>query len=69
MWYRNNIRLTRSGVFVCQNNAPVTTAAPTRQPVTKEIIITTKPATKVTEKPNRIDVELEDNNMDILVKE
>lgn len=50
-------------------NVPVITAAPTRQPESKKIILTPEPTTKVTEKPNSMDVELEDNSMNILVEE
>jgi len=50
-------------------NVPVITAAPTRQPESKKIISTLEPTAKVTEKPNSMDVELEDNSMNILVEE
>lgn len=66
---KNRQTATAKPKQILPTNAPVITAAPIRQPDTRETIITLKPTTKETEKPNRMDVELEDNNMDIVVKE
>ncbi len=60
---------TEKSKQVFPTNVSIITAAPNIHTDENEPIITQKPVTKVTEKPNSMDVELEDNNMDIVVKE
>lgn len=53
---------------IVRTNAPVITAAPDRQPKKRRVVTTARPKPKVTKKPDSVDIELEDNDMDIIVE-
>lgn len=53
---------------IIRTKAPVITAAPDSRPKKRRVVTTVRPKPKVTKKPDSVDIELEDNDMDIIVE-